>query len=320
MALDHYVSQVYLKNWYSGAIGNRLNVIRKAELKKFTQISENVCRIEDGSTTPYLEEPRAIEDFLKSIEPKYNSALAKIRARQIDSECIHTIAGFAAYIVCCTPAAKRIHTGGIKAHQEATAILMDEQGLFPPPPAELGGATLTELLESGKINIEIDERFPQALGISTLIDRLSLWGNSPWDILIIRDNENEFFTSDFPCAIETCGEICNQIIPLAPDIAVRIRPDVRLRGHEVNLAFTNFSADYRKVDYDEIRRVNTLLVQCAEDMVFFRDDKPWIQKFIEKNKFYHVGMINVRKRTTTGFKIFQRQKIIEQKSTQPERN
>ncbi len=35
---------------------------------------ESVCRIEDGSTHAYLKEDRLIQEFLKTIEPKYNAA------------------------------------------------------------------------------------------------------------------------------------------------------------------------------------------------------------------------------------------------------
>ena len=63
MPLDHYVSQVHLKKFYSPALGNRMYAIRKSDLKVFTPRSEDVCRIMDGSTNAYLREDRAIEGF-----------------------------------------------------------------------------------------------------------------------------------------------------------------------------------------------------------------------------------------------------------------
>jgi hypothetical protein len=56
MALDHYVSQVHLKNFYSPALNGMMYAIRKSDLKRFQTRSKNVCRIEEGSTNAYLME------------------------------------------------------------------------------------------------------------------------------------------------------------------------------------------------------------------------------------------------------------------------
>src|SRR5438552_6396230 len=127
MPLDHYVSQVHLKKFYSPALGNRMYAIRKSDLKDFTPRSEDVCRIMDGSTNAYLRDDRAIEDFLETIEPKYNAALDKLIVGKIDKECIYTIAGFVAYVVTCSPAGMRIQAGPLKSIVETEAAMMDAQ-------------------------------------------------------------------------------------------------------------------------------------------------------------------------------------------------
>src|ERR1700733_1805774 len=99
MALDHYVSQVHLKNFYSPALGERMYAVRKSNGKAFTPNAESVCRIEEGSTNAYLTKDRAIEDFLKGIEPKYNASAQKLSSGEIDVEAIYVIAGFASYIM-----------------------------------------------------------------------------------------------------------------------------------------------------------------------------------------------------------------------------
>ena len=108
MPLDHYVSQVHLRQFYSPALGHRLYAIRKTDLRTFTSRSEDVCRIPEGSTNAYLRDPRAVEEFLKTIEPKYNAALDKLRTGAVDQECVYTIAGFVAYVVTCSPAGVRL--------------------------------------------------------------------------------------------------------------------------------------------------------------------------------------------------------------------
>ncbi len=150
MPLDHYVSQVHLKNFYSPNLEGLMYSIQKSDLKFFTPNAPSICRIEDGSTNSYLREDRAVEAFLKTIEPKYNLALEKLAADKIDSNCIYTISGFVAYVLTCSPAGMRILSDPLKAPVEETAKGLDSQGLIPKPPPELGGENLTELLKSNK--------------------------------------------------------------------------------------------------------------------------------------------------------------------------
>jgi hypothetical protein len=50
MPLDHYVSQVHLRNFHSPALGGLMFAIRKSDLKRFRTKSQDICRIEDNST------------------------------------------------------------------------------------------------------------------------------------------------------------------------------------------------------------------------------------------------------------------------------
>lgn len=100
MSLDHFVSQVHLKNFCSPKLGNLMYAMRKSDLKLFTPDAKSVCGIEEGSTNSYLREDRFVEEFLKRIEPRYNIALGKLVADKIDSECIFVIAGFCRICLC----------------------------------------------------------------------------------------------------------------------------------------------------------------------------------------------------------------------------
>lgn len=166
MPLDHYIPQVYLKKFYSPALGNRMYAIRKTDLKPFTANSSAVCRIMNGSTNAYLRKNRAIEDFLKTIEPNYNAALDKLFVGKIDNECIYTIAGFVAYVISCSPGGMRIHSGPLKSIVETETAMIEAQGLLPPPPVQVGGASLTQLMRNGAVEVKIDPKYPQAIGRS----------------------------------------------------------------------------------------------------------------------------------------------------------
>jgi hypothetical protein len=302
MPLDHYVSQVHLRKFYSPALGNRMYAIRKSDLKAFTPNSQAVCRIMDGSTNAYLREDRALEDFLKTVEPNYNAALDKLVTGEIDTTCIYTIAGFVASVISCSPAGMRIGSGPLKSTVETTAAMMEAKGVLPPPPPQLSDTTLTELLRDGAVNIKIDPKYPQAIGISSVLALTARFGNFKWEILHNDLDDSPFFTSDFPVAIEKTDDprIVNRIGPLAPNLALRIRPDLTLDRGRADFSFANFGYRSRKVGRKELVQLNSLLVRCAEDSVFYRDDRPWVRPFVTKNRHYRIEPHTHKLTTPTG--------------------
>jgi hypothetical protein len=285
--------------------------IRKSDLKRFHTKSQDVCRIQEGSTNSYLKEDRAIEDFLKDVEPRYNASLAKLRENKIDQQCIHCIAGFAAYIVTCSPAAMRIHSGPLKASMESTAAILDKQGLIPKAPVPLGEKSITELLADGTVKFTVDPKYPQAIGIANVLRHVSIFGNSPWDILHNGEANNPLFTSDYPVAIEVKDlNAMNRIVPLAPDLAIRIRPDIRLSHARPDLTFAKFRAVPSRLKRAEVVELNRLIVRCAEDHVFYRDDLDWIENFVAKNGRYHVEAVTHRLAREDGDLLVSTQRIV----------
>ncbi len=317
MPLDHYIPQVHLKNFYSPVLGDRMYATRKSDLKSFTQNSRNVCRINDGSTNAYLKEDRAIEEFLKTIEPKYNEALAKLSEDKIDEQSIYTISGFVAYVVSCSPAGMRIQSEPLKSTVETVAAMIEARGLIPPPPKELkelglGGESLVELLGSGAVKVKVDPKFPQAIGISSIHRSLAIFGNFRWDILLNGFKDSPFFTSDFPAAIEGTRDwrIINRIVPLAPNLAIRIRPDLTIDKDLADFSFANFSCRRRSISHKEAEEINRLIVKCAEETVFYRDDLAWVQKFIAKNRHYRVKRSTSKQPTRNGSLLSSRLEIV----------
>jgi hypothetical protein len=221
------------------------------------------------------------------------------------------IAGFAAYVACCTPAAMRIHSTPLRALVETEAALLDRQGLVEKAPPALGGKSLTELLDDGTVHVTIDGKFPQALGITTILGRASIWGNSPWEILRNDAADTPFFTSDYPVAIEQRPDnIMNRIVPLAPDIAIRIIPDVSLARSKPDLSFSRFRFRHLDLTRAGIIEANRLLVQCAEDLVLFRDDRDWIAPFIAEHRDWHIESLTDRIPHGNGSLTVARQRVV----------
>jgi hypothetical protein len=293
MALDHFVSQVYLRKFLAPKLGNRMYAMRKSDLAMFTPRPRDVCRIENGNTNHYLTEERIIEEFLAKIEPRYNASVDCFYYDVPDPENIFTIAGIISYFMTCSPAAMRISSGPLRAQVESVARHLDEQKAFPQPPKSLAGGTLSDMLNDGRVEIQIDPQYPSAIGIAKILKRVSVFGNSCWDIMTNSNEGCEFFTSDYPVAIEPTSNprILSRLVPLTPNIAVRIIPDSAYSRAEPDLKFPGFR--YRKFEIDaaEARRLNQLLVRCAEDIVLASDWQDWRPRFIEKHRHYRLDTI-----------------------------
>jgi hypothetical protein len=314
MPLDHYVSQVHLRNFYCPSC-KHLHAIRKSDLKRFPPRSEDVCRIEDGSTNSYLRHDRAIEEFLKRVEPRYNVSLTKLREGTIDEECIYAIAGFAAYVASCAPSAIRIHTSHLKSVLETTATVLDRQGMFGKASEALSGKSITELLANGTVQFEVDGKYPQALGIQSIIQRVSIFGNSAWEILQNDQPGALFLTSDFPVAIEQRRDgIVNRLVPLAPDLAIRIIPDGSLSRAKPDLSFASFTFRHRRLSRKELIDVNRFIVQCAEEIIFSRDNVNWIETLVAKHRYCCVEAVTERIPHMDGFLTVGRQQIVERRT------
>ena len=286
---------------------------RKSDLKSFTPKSKDVCRINDGSTNAYLQNDRVIEGFLKVIEPKYNAALDMLKTRKINAECIYTIAGFVAYVCACSTGGVRINSEPHRRRVENLAYDLDAKGGFSIPPPALGGKNLTALLRSGRTKIVIDPKFSQAISIANILKLTALLGNFKWDVLQNDFDDSPFFTSDFPVAIEESDDphTSNKFIPLAPNLAIRVVPDRKFDKSRADFTFVNFSSHSRKVNRQEVMKINRLIVRCAEEIVFYRDNYPWVQPFIDRNRYYRIEP-SIREITTQRGKVsFLAQRVVQ---------
>ena len=284
MALDHYVPQVHLRNFYDPNLGERMHGVNKTTLKYFPCSSESQCRLKDYSTTPYLDKPRAIEAFLRGVEPFYNGAVAAIQSGTVGVKDIYVIAGFVASIASCAPAAVRLVQAPVQnlANQMFERFAKTAKDL-PKVPDALGGGTLSELIERGMISVEMDRLYPKAIATSSILETTTSFGNTKWDILDNRHEDSPFFTSDFPLAIEDTGpgKRLNRIVPLTPYLAIRIYPP-EIIG-EVDFDFPNFGYRRLQPSRDEVRRLNTLIVQCAETTVYYSRKPDWLISFVKRH-------------------------------------
>lgn len=140
-----------------------------------------------------------------------------------------------------------------------------------------------------------------------------MFGNFAWEILRNPIADSPFFTSDFPLAIEksTDPRVLHRVFPLTPTLAVRIRPDVSLKREDYDLNFAHFRFRGRNIGRQEVLVLNRLLVQCAEDLVFYRDDRPWVKPFVAKNSRYRIEPLTQEFRSPSSALLLSRQRIVE---------
>lgn len=290
MPLDHYVSQTHLKKFYDPILGHKMHGYKKSDGKRFPCDSKSQCRTPNGSSNPYLLEERAVEYVLKEIEPKYNIGLLQARTRSFDVDGVLGIAGFAAYVSSCSPAAMRLGQVPLRMMLEATAAEVERRGLLPPLPSELKGPSLMEALETGELQFKVDPKYPQAMGIQGLLVRVSRWGNCKWDVIFNQFDDTPFFTSDFPVAIQPSHDprVVDRYVPLAPDLAIRIRPDLSRRERVPDLTFRELKVRFVDASRSEVVDINRQIVRSAEEYVYYRSELPWVGPFLQKNSNYRV--------------------------------
>lgn len=276
---------------------------RKPDGRPFICGAEDVCRTRDGSTNEYLPVPRLVEDFLKLVEPQYNAACSSLAQGNPTPDAVFVCAGFAASVMACSPAAMRLSTAPLEESLKVEAELLDRAGQLPKAPPELGGKTLSELLSEGAVAFDVDQKYPQAIGISSVFDRALRYGNAHWDILLNDHPDVPFFTSDFPVAVEASGDfrVVNRVVPLSPALAIRICPQPDLAERKLKPTFEHFSYTLQRPSRSRVVDLNRTIVRSAEEAVFYPLTACWVSPFVGRNGRYRVENETTRIKRGTGF-------------------
>ncbi len=275
---------------------------RKSDDAQFICGSEDVCRIADGSTNEFLTEPRILEEFLRGVEPFYDRACTAIAEGNFDIDDIVIIAGFVAFVIGTSPTAMRLGAESLSRLARTEVELLDRNGILDRAPAELGGKSATELLGEGGLRIDTDVKFPQAMGISGIVGLTKSFATFHWEILVNTQSDRfPFVTSDYPAAIEGLGKQipANRVVPLRPNLAVRILPQIRPEGSLENAS--DFRFKFHRVSPSEVRKINVAIARSAENIVFAPTNEPWVKKLVAKNRNYHLELEHAREAKGSGF-------------------
>ncbi|WP_421702846.1 DUF4238 domain-containing protein [Aliiroseovarius sp.] len=281
MALDHYVSQVHLKQFLRQSDGRLLLATRKSDICEFPTRTMDVCRVEEGSTNDFLTENRVVEDFLKGIEPAYEPCLSRIEGGEVDLNSRQVFAGFLAYIQTYSPTAFRLFEPMVRAVLERTISLLEEEGeLTPfkcPEIPDWDGKCLSQLQSEGKLDLEINLRMPQAMATTQLLRITENLASS--DVTVLRPKGRmRFLTSDFPSIVlgYRQGKFAQRFLPLSPKLGMVFHTETASEANEV------VKHRFVEVGDRKIEAINDEIIKAAENLVFGTHRFPWLKGKVRK--------------------------------------
>jgi len=276
MANDHYVSRTFLKHF--GDAEGRLHGYSKSKGGEyFSPWPKDVCAEWDGDVNPVIEDmPDMLGQYRDLFETQWNPVVEELNKRHADRSIRLLVALCFANMVTCVPAWRRVSAEQWQnmklAELRFKNIINQERGIKDEG-LEKGVAAL----EAGKIKLEADADGIKAKLTGNLISLACLVYHSNF-IFVENKTDIPFVTADNPVALqlaETFGEPMTRFMPITPKLGLLLKLDAwdSKKGFPKELKEVNkYLEDEPRGKVfgshptpTEVRRMNRLLVQCAED-------------------------------------------------------
>lgn len=271
MPEDHYISQTYLKHFGDSTREGMLNAYRKSDGKEFQCWPKDVCGEWDGDLNPawFKLRPGLLGDFRDMFEPQWNPAIEALGSGEVDAGAKFAIAGLFANLMVSTPAWRRI---GVRMYNYLTTRSLsfakrmhEKHGYAPEFPTEA-----VEMLESGEIILETDPNHIKAVVTIQLMEYAWTAYNANW-VVLRNETRWPFVTSDNPVALIDSGALSaglTRFLPITPVLCLSVRFIKReLPPFDAKLA-PQGEVEYARADTAQVKKINRLIVQCADDLVF----------------------------------------------------
>lgn len=304
MPKDHYVAQTYLKHFLDPKLGNLLHAYDKKGLKHFTARTRDICYAHDWDTNPYFQDQRAIDKYLKVIEPKWNYGVTDIHNLLKYEEIKYFMAGYIAVLVSCTPTSIRTLTHATEEMiASAGNILACQMQQYPerfPDSKPLPPDIFEQIMAAGGLKAKVDPKHTHARTMQNLLDLQWHFYKSPWMILD-NETENPFLTSDYPVAYyysKPQARIPYRFVPICPRYAILIKPSLdkadRKSPKEPFDKYPITETDICSIRPKFPKILNKLTIQGAERFIISAYDTPWIMKLVKKYKNWKMDSGTVR--------------------------
>jgi hypothetical protein len=258
---DHFTAQTYLKHFATKS--NDVWVYDKETLSVALREPKAICYERGWSDNPYFQEDRLLEEYLKIYENRWNEAVKLFCAGSVTSEeyrfAKEVIAGYVAALTFNTPARIKAGQGSLEHIKKAEIKVLRKNNGLPRPPK--GFEHLLENFEN-KIKVEVDPKFPQAVGASKLYKIAKTLFGSRW-LYLRNTTEIPFVTSDNPACLWYPSEMghAQTYIPLNPQSAILIAYDPNRSQDDLN---GDSVADIKPA---AIGKFNDLQIKSAENLI-----------------------------------------------------
>jgi hypothetical protein len=276
MSQDHFIARTYLKHFVDPIKGGgMLHAYRKSDQAQFICRPADVCREWRDDLNPEFitQRPALLGELRKIFEPHWNEAISKLRSKSVAAQDKFVISGYVANLLSTTPAWRRV---GVKMYNEAlrgyllfSKRMKEKHGGNEKLPVEA-----IEMMEQGRITINANPNGVKAVLTKQMVDLAFGTYNQDW-IILENDTAHPFITSDNPAAIaHQRFEPVQRYLPIDPRLCLFInysRQVDRLTEATMSKAIRQPPAgqiNYAKVSPKQARTINSLVVQCAEDLVF----------------------------------------------------
>lgn len=288
---DHYISRTYLKKFCDET--DQVWVYNKKYLGIKHRYRKAICHRKGWSDNHFLENPRIIEEYLKHVEPYWAKNVEVFSSNEIlpfedYSEVKYMLAGYIAYLKVFPPAMARVGQSMLASLLHTTMKIMQKSGEIPPPPKEL--EFILEDLEK-HIKVDVDEKYPLALGVQAIVPTLNTLSTSPW-LKLINKTDIPFITSDNPACGWFMGNagIAQTYVPLTPRIAVLIHPQF---GIEVNQEL-HIEDGIVELDLDKVKEFNQLICRNAENIVISNIKSNEIRDCVKENQNWECTNVSTK--------------------------
>jgi hypothetical protein len=237
-------------------------------------------------------------DFRKTFEPLWNPSISSLQSGQVSDRDKFIVAAYMANLMTCTPAWRRLlaqaHNSQLVGCMSFAKRIKQEHGGHPDLPVEA-----IELVEHGKIMIEIDTDYIRAMVTRQLLDLAWVTYNQDWTVLA-NDTDQPFITSDNPVALSNLGMIgapATRFLPITPRLCLSVAygniPIRPLNGYDPSRDLPEPSqgrTTFSSVSTGGAKRVNRSVAACAENLVFSSLKSKGIHALVAKYAKYRLDV------------------------------
>lgn len=244
--------------------------------------------------------PEMLGEYRKLFEPKWNPVVEELNKRNADRSSRLLVALCFANMVTCVPAWRRVAAGlwqNMKgAELRFKNIINEERGI-----KDDGLAKGVAALEEGKIKLQADPDVIKAKMTGNLMGLACLAYHSNF-VFFENKTDIPFVTADNPVALQlsdVLGEPMTRFMPITPKLGLVLKLDTwdrRMQGFpkepkeiERLLEEEPRGKVFGKTPSPtEVRGLNRLVVQCAEDQVFTCRKDDGIEALVAKYGKYRI--------------------------------